>query len=42
VSIVASAVEAHREEIERGVLLSIDDGGTRVRMLPLRRSQESS
>jgi predicted nuclease of predicted toxin-antitoxin system len=38
VSIVANALEAHREDIERGALLSIDEGGTRVRMLPLRRS----
>jgi len=35
VSIVANALEAHREDIERGALLSIDEGGTRVRMLPL-------
>jgi len=33
--IVARALEAHREDIERGALLSIDEGGTRVRMLPL-------
>ncbi len=39
VSIVAKALEAHREDIERGALLSIDEGGTRVRMLPLKRSQ---
>jgi len=38
VSIVAKAIQAHREDIERGALLSIDEGGTRVRMLPLRRS----
>ena len=38
VSIVANALEAHREDIERGALLSIDEGGTRVRMLPLRHS----
>lgn len=38
VSIVASALEAHREDVERGALLSIDEGGTRVRMLPLRGS----
>jgi predicted nuclease of predicted toxin-antitoxin system len=37
--IVARALEAHREDIERGALLSIDEGGTRVRMLPLKRSQ---
>jgi predicted nuclease of predicted toxin-antitoxin system len=39
VSIVATALEARREDIERGALLSIDEGGTRVRMLPLKRSQ---
>jgi predicted nuclease of predicted toxin-antitoxin system len=38
VSIVASALEAHRTDIERGALLSIDEGGTRVRMLPLKGS----
>jgi predicted nuclease of predicted toxin-antitoxin system len=42
VSIVATALEAHREDIERGALLSIDEGGTRVRMLPLRGSQGPS
>jgi predicted nuclease of predicted toxin-antitoxin system len=36
--IVATALEAHREDIERGALLSIDEAGTRVRVLPLRRS----
>ena len=40
VRIVARALEAHREDLERGALLSIDEGGTRVRMLPLRRSQD--
>jgi predicted nuclease of predicted toxin-antitoxin system len=40
--IVARALEAHREDIERGALLSIDEGGTRVRMLPLKGSQGSS
>jgi hypothetical protein len=38
VTIVAKALEAHRNDIERGALLSIDEAGTRVRMLPLRRS----
>ena len=38
VTIVAKALEAHRDDIERGALLSIDDAGTRVRVLPLRRS----
>ena len=42
VSIVAAALEAHREDIERGALLSIDEGGTRIRMLPLKGSQGSS
>jgi predicted nuclease of predicted toxin-antitoxin system len=37
VSIVARALQAHREDIERGALLSIDEAGTRVRVLPLRR-----
>ena len=41
VSIVAKALKAHREDLERGALLSIDEGGTRVRMLPLRRSQDA-
>jgi predicted nuclease of predicted toxin-antitoxin system len=40
VSIVAKAIDAHREDIERGALLSIDEAGTRVRVLPLRRSQD--
>jgi len=42
VSIVAKALDAHREDIERGALLSIDEAGTRVRVLPLRRSQDLS
>ena len=42
VSIVAKALEAHREDIERGALLSIDEAGTRVRVLPLRRSAGSA
>ena len=40
VSIVAKALDAHRVDIERGALLSIDEAGTRVRVLPLRRSQD--
>ena len=40
VSTVAKALEAHREDIERGALLSIDEAGTRVRVLPLSRSQD--
>ena len=39
--IVARAFEAHREDIGRGALLSIDEGGTRVRMLSLKGSQGS-
>jgi predicted nuclease of predicted toxin-antitoxin system len=42
VSTVARALEVHREDIARGALLSIDEGGTRVRMLPLEGSQGSS
>jgi predicted nuclease of predicted toxin-antitoxin system len=33
---VVHALEAHRDHIERGALLSIDEAATRVRMLPLR------
>jgi predicted nuclease of predicted toxin-antitoxin system len=40
VSIVAKALNAHQDDIERGALLSIDEAGTRVRMLPLRRSHD--
>jgi predicted nuclease of predicted toxin-antitoxin system len=39
---VATAIEAFRPDIEAGALLSIDESGTRVKMLPLRRSQEPS
>jgi len=42
VNFVATAVDAFRSDIEAGALLSIDETGTRVRMLPLRRSQEPS
>ena len=42
VSIVAKALDAHREDIGRGALPSIDEAGTRVRVLPLRRSQDLS
>jgi predicted nuclease of predicted toxin-antitoxin system len=42
VRIVARALEAHREDLVRGALLSIDEGGTRVRMLPLKGSQGPS
>lgn len=40
VRVVASALEAHREDIEQGALLSIDEGGARIRMLPLHRQSE--
>jgi predicted nuclease of predicted toxin-antitoxin system len=40
VSVVAQALGTHREQIERGALLSIDEAGTRVRVLPLRRSKD--
>jgi predicted nuclease of predicted toxin-antitoxin system len=36
VSTVVQALEGHRDHIERGALLSIDEAATRVRMLPLR------
>jgi len=42
VNSVANAVAAYREEIEGGALLSIDEGGTRVRMLPLKGTQGPS
>jgi len=42
VGIVAKAVQAHQTDIDRGALLSIDEGGTRVRMLPLKGSQGPS
>jgi predicted nuclease of predicted toxin-antitoxin system len=38
VDIVVKALQEQSGEIEQGALLSIDEGGTRVRMLPLRRS----
>ncbi len=38
VEVVVRAIEAHRDDIESGALLSIDEGGRRVRMLPLRAS----
>jgi predicted nuclease of predicted toxin-antitoxin system len=40
VNIVGEALDAHREDIERGALVSINEAGTRVRVLPLRRSQD--
>ena len=36
VDTVVHALEAHRDLIERGALLSIDEAATRVRVLPLR------
>jgi predicted nuclease of predicted toxin-antitoxin system len=42
VSIVANVLEVYREDIERGTLMSIDEGGTHVRMLPLKGSQSPS
>jgi predicted nuclease of predicted toxin-antitoxin system len=36
VGTVVDALEAHRDHIERGALLSIDEAATRVRLLPLR------
>jgi predicted nuclease of predicted toxin-antitoxin system len=36
VSTVVHAIEAHRDHIQRGALLSIDEAATRVRVLPLR------
>jgi predicted nuclease of predicted toxin-antitoxin system len=34
---VTSALRAHSEDIAKGALLSIDESGARVRILPLRR-----
>jgi predicted nuclease of predicted toxin-antitoxin system len=42
VGIVANTLEAHQQDIDRGALLSIDESGTRVRMLPLRGPQQTS
>ena len=36
VGAVADALKAHRDNIERGALLSIDEAAARVRVLPLR------
>lgn len=35
VSVVARTIEAYRDQIDKGALISIDEGGSRVRMLPL-------
>ena len=40
VRIVATAISTFRAELERGSLLSIDEGGTRVRLLPLSGSRD--
>ena len=40
VGLVAQAIEGYRAEVDSGALLSIDESGTRVRMLPLRRSSD--
>lgn len=37
VNAVATALETCQERVEEGALLSVDETGTRVRMLPLRR-----
>jgi len=42
VASVAIALAAYRQEIARGALLTIHEGGTRVRMLALRDSHETS
>lgn len=39
---VARALETYREEVEGGALLSIDESGTRVRILLLRRAGDRS
>jgi hypothetical protein len=40
VSIVAHALDVYRTEVDEGALLSIDESGTRVRILPLRRAAD--
>lgn len=40
--IVVDALEAHREDVERGALLSIDERGARLRMLPLRQPRSET
>lgn len=37
---LVAAIREHRDAIERGALLSIDDRGARVRILPLRSRSE--
>ena len=36
VDAIAKALQTHRGDVERGALLSIDESGTRLRVLPLR------
>jgi predicted nuclease of predicted toxin-antitoxin system len=38
--IIVRALEAHREDVERGALLSIDEAGRGSECWPLRRSQD--
>jgi hypothetical protein len=42
VNVVAHALDTYRDEVAGGALLSIDESGTRVRMLPLRRAGDRS
>ena len=42
VNAVASALEEYRETVAGGALLSIDESGTRMRMLPLGHSRDGS
>jgi predicted nuclease of predicted toxin-antitoxin system len=41
VSAVVTALDRFRTEIDEGALLSVDETGTRVRMLPLRRISDT-
>jgi predicted nuclease of predicted toxin-antitoxin system len=38
IDVVVRALAAYRDKVEEGALLSIDENGTRIRMLPLRRA----
>jgi predicted nuclease of predicted toxin-antitoxin system len=42
ISTVASAFDTCRDEVETGALLSIDEAGARVRLLPLRSARDDS
>jgi predicted nuclease of predicted toxin-antitoxin system len=42
VDVIVRALEAYRDGVEEGALLSIDESGTRVKMLPLRRAGDRS